>query len=79
MGDWADAPPVLAGGWRADIVVPSLGEKKMVVSGSQPAAGSVLLGIDIGLSSLKVAAFDEHGRLLGRANRGYTSSRPRPG
>jgi xylulokinase len=39
----------------------------------------VLIGIDVGLSSLKVAAFDRAGRLLGRRQTGYQTERPAPG
>ena len=38
---------------------------------SRSSADPVLLGIDVGLSSLKVAAFDGRGRLVSRASRGY--------
>ncbi|HEY3080993.1 MAG TPA: FGGY family carbohydrate kinase [Chloroflexota bacterium] len=39
----------------------------------------VLLGIDVGLSALKVAAFDAQGRLVACGQAGYTTERPAPG
>src|SRR6185503_13421184 len=38
----------------------------------------VLIGIDVGLSSLKVAAFDREGRLVGQGQTGYQTERPAP-
>jgi xylulokinase len=39
----------------------------------------VLLGVDIGMSYLKVAAFDRHGRLVARGQAPYRTDRPSPG
>src|SRR5580698_1694028 len=38
-----------------------------------------LIGLDVGTSSLKGLAIDEHGTLLGEAERGYPLSTPQPG
>jgi xylulokinase len=38
-----------------------------------------LIGIDVGTSSLKGLAIDEHGELLGEAERSYPFATPRPG
>jgi xylulokinase len=38
----------------------------------------VVIGIDVGLSSLKVAAFDREGRLVGHGQTGYCTERPAP-
>jgi xylulokinase len=39
----------------------------------------ILLGIDVGMSAIKVAAFDRQGRLVAAGQRGYTTERPAPG
>lgn len=41
--------------------------------------GKLLLGIDIGTSACKVAVFDEDGRVLAQANRGYPVYYPKSG
>ena len=41
----------------------------------QGPAGAILIGIDVGLSYLKVAAFDAGGRLVARGSRPYASRR----
>ena len=38
-----------------------------------------LIGIDVGTSSLKGLAIDEHGEMLAQAERAYPLSTPRPG
>jgi xylulokinase len=38
-----------------------------------------MIGLDVGTSSLKGLAIDEHGTLLGEAERGYPLSTPQPG
>ncbi len=40
---------------------------------------TVLLACDVGTSSLKLAAFDEAGRMLAAASRGYPTASPHPG
>lgn len=42
-------------------------------------AGPLLVGIDLGTSSCKVAAFDERGRLLHRVRRALVTHTPEPG
>ena len=42
-------------------------------------SGRILIGIDVGLSFLKVAAFDERGQLVARGSRPYDRCRPAPG
>ena len=39
----------------------------------------ILLGIDVGMSAIKVAAFDRRGRLVSAGQRGYVTERPSPG
>jgi sugar (pentulose or hexulose) kinase len=48
------------------------------VAHNSHAVRQVLLGIDIGLSSLKVAAFDRAGNLVGSGQTGYRTERPAP-
>ena len=43
------------------------------------AAGDLLLGVDLGASSLKAAVIDAEGRLLGEAARPIATASPRPG
>jgi xylulokinase len=69
------ARPAVASGRR---VVGTACSGAMVMDSLVPdrsPAGPVLLGIDVGLSALKVAAFDAAGRLLGRASRTYPPRR----
>ena len=41
--------------------------------------GSLLLGVDIGSSGVKVGAFDARGRLSAKASMAYPTHNPRPG
>jgi xylulokinase len=42
-------------------------------------AGSILLGVDLGTSSVKTAVIEPGGRVLGLASREYPVNTPRPG
>lgn len=46
---------------------------------SSPDPAPLAIGLDLGTSSLKAVAVDADGRVLARASRGYSTSRPEPG
>jgi sugar (pentulose or hexulose) kinase len=52
-------------------------EQRSPVAGGR-AEDAILIGIDVGLSFLKVAAFDARGRLVARGSRPYDTRRPAP-
>src|SRR5437867_3585243 len=51
----------------------------LTVAHNTGAVRRVLIGVDVGLSALKAAAFDASGHLLGHGQRPYRTDQPEPG